>query len=177
MRGDPQKLPLHRAFSIFIWSVVNGERVMLIQKRSSIKKTFPNLWSNACCSHPSTDDIRNDMLARLSFETGIEVNDKNCLQKLGVVTYSAICSETGWGEREVDHCYGIDFLDPCDIDNFNKDECSIVEWISQEALVSIVNEDPSSMTPWFLAILKSNPSLLEGPCEIGSTSFPNPLIN
>jgi isopentenyl-diphosphate delta-isomerase len=25
---------------------------MLLQKRSTKKVTFPNLWSNTCCSHP-----------------------------------------------------------------------------------------------------------------------------
>lgn len=176
MNGDPQKLPLHRAFSIFIWSEIDGERCMLIQKRSSLKKTFPSLWSNACCSHPSTNDIREDMITRLSFETGINL-DKKCLLELGIVTYSAKCSITGWGENEIDHCYGIDLKAKIDIKDFNKEECSTVEWISEKNLKNLIEEDPKSLTPWFLAILKLKPSLLKGPCEIGDTFFSKPLIN
>lgn len=39
----------HRAFSVFLF---NHQNKMLLQKRSSKKVTFPNLWSNTCCSHP-----------------------------------------------------------------------------------------------------------------------------
>jgi isopentenyl-diphosphate delta-isomerase len=39
----------HRAFSVFLF---NHENKMLLQKRSNKKVTFPNLWSNTCCSHP-----------------------------------------------------------------------------------------------------------------------------
>lgn len=42
-------LPLHRAFSVFLFDSSNR---MLIQQRSSHKLTFPGYWANACCSHP-----------------------------------------------------------------------------------------------------------------------------
>ncbi|CAJ0917070.1 7181_t:CDS:2 [Entrophospora sp. SA101] len=40
---------LHRAFSVFLF---NSEDKLLLQQRSSDKITFPNNWTNTCCSHP-----------------------------------------------------------------------------------------------------------------------------
>mmetsp|Transcript_33430 Transcript_33430/g.38395 ORF Transcript_33430/g.38395 Transcript_33430/m.38395 type:complete len:147 (+) Transcript_33430:19-459(+) len=39
----------HRAFSVFLF---NEKNELLLQKRSSNKITFPNMWTNTCCSHP-----------------------------------------------------------------------------------------------------------------------------
>ena len=39
----------HRAFSVLLFNT-KGE--MLLQQRSSDKVTYPNVWANACCSHP-----------------------------------------------------------------------------------------------------------------------------
>lgn len=41
---------LHRAFSVFLFDASTNE--MLLQKRASTKITFPNVWTNTCCSHP-----------------------------------------------------------------------------------------------------------------------------
>lgn len=40
---------LHRAFSVFLF---NQEGKLLLQKRASDKITFPDVWTNTCCSHP-----------------------------------------------------------------------------------------------------------------------------
>ena len=39
---------VHRAFSVFLF---DGESRMLITKRAATKITFPEVWTNACCSH------------------------------------------------------------------------------------------------------------------------------
>jgi isopentenyl-diphosphate delta-isomerase len=41
--------PLHSAFSVFLF---NREGQMLVQQRAWSKKTWPGIWSNACCGHP-----------------------------------------------------------------------------------------------------------------------------
>jgi isopentenyl-diphosphate Delta-isomerase len=78
-------LRLHRAFSVFLFNN-NGE--MLLQKRSNNKITFPNLYSNACCSHP-LDNIENEReetnaigvkraaQRRLNYELGIPLDQVN----------------------------------------------------------------------------------------------------
>ena len=40
---------LHRAFSVFLFDSNNR---MLVQQRASEKITFPDMWTNTCCSHP-----------------------------------------------------------------------------------------------------------------------------
>ena len=41
---------LHRAFSVFLFDSDTGD--LLLQQRASHKVTFPNVWTNTCCSHP-----------------------------------------------------------------------------------------------------------------------------
>ena len=40
---------LHRAFSVFLF---NSDGKLLIQQRSTAKITFPECFTNTCCSHP-----------------------------------------------------------------------------------------------------------------------------
>lgn len=40
---------LHRAFSVFLF---NFEGKLLLQQRASSKITFPECFTNTCCSHP-----------------------------------------------------------------------------------------------------------------------------
>jgi isopentenyl-diphosphate delta-isomerase len=47
----------HRAFSVFLF---NQDNKLLLQKRSPKKVTFPNLWSNTCCSHPIYNNQEKD---------------------------------------------------------------------------------------------------------------------
>jgi isopentenyl-diphosphate Delta-isomerase len=40
---------LHRAFSVFVF---NSKSELLLQQRATEKITFPDMWTNTCCSHP-----------------------------------------------------------------------------------------------------------------------------
>lgn len=46
---------LHRAFSAFVFRPSDGR--LLLQQRAVEKITFPNLWTNTCCSHPLDDFV------------------------------------------------------------------------------------------------------------------------
>jgi len=70
-------LPLHRAFSVFLF---NTKDELLLQQRSSTKITFPDHYTNSCCSHPlyEIEHERKDLegakaaaCRRLVFELGI----------------------------------------------------------------------------------------------------------
>lgn len=41
---------LHRAFSVLLFDPTTGK--LLLQRRALEKITFPNMWTNTCCSHP-----------------------------------------------------------------------------------------------------------------------------
>lgn len=45
---------LHRAFSVFLFDSNNR---LLLQQRASEKITFPDLWTNTCCSASSSSNI------------------------------------------------------------------------------------------------------------------------
>ena len=44
---------LHRAFSAFVFRPADGK--LLLQQRATEKITFPDMWTNTCCSHPLDD--------------------------------------------------------------------------------------------------------------------------
>ena len=69
----------HRAFSLFLF---NAKNELLMTQRSDKKITFPNMWTNTCCSHPrhTPDEIdlsdgyigpRRASIRRTEFELGI----------------------------------------------------------------------------------------------------------
>jgi isopentenyl-diphosphate delta-isomerase len=52
---------LHRAFSLFLFNP--HTKKLLLQQRASEKITFPNQWTNTCCSHPlhTTSELGYDL--------------------------------------------------------------------------------------------------------------------
>lgn len=45
---------LHRAFSVFLF---NDKHELLLQQRADEKITFPEYFTNTCCSHPLATPI------------------------------------------------------------------------------------------------------------------------
>jgi len=108
-KRNPQGL-LHRAFSVFLF---NHDNELLLQKRASTKITFPDVWTNSCCSHPlfgytpcEIDDkdsidignvqgIKYAAIRKLNHELGIDVNTINIddLKYLTRLHYSAASSD------------------------------------------------------------------------------------
>ena len=63
--------PLHLAFSCY--AVDDAGRVLLAQRARS-KRTFPGVWSNACCGHPQIGEtLREAVERRLREELGVVV--------------------------------------------------------------------------------------------------------
>jgi len=147
------KSPLHRAFSLFHF---NSSKKLLVQKRSSVKVTFPNLWTNTCCSHPlytlsEMDDkegVKTAAKRRADFELGLKLESKK-IHHLTRILYSSNCSDE-LAENELDHCvlsFGeFDF-------SRNSDEVSHTKWLSKEDLKPFVNSE--NVTPWFSKIVES----------------------
>ncbi len=130
---------LHRAFSIFI---VNKDRQMLIQKRASMKKTWPGFWSNACCSHPRKDEnLSRATRRRLQEELGFACP----LKHIFTFSYKADFNEE-FGENEIDHVFIGEFngtVKP------NRDEIDEWQFISLDRLTREMTNNPQQYTPWF----------------------------
>jgi len=158
---EDDNIRLHRAFSVFLF---NKSGDMLLQKRSSHKITFPNCYTNACCSHPLHDieserdelnaiGIKRAAQRRLNFELGIpnsQVRPEN-FHYLTRIHY--IDRGDGvWGEHEIDY---ILFLQK-DVDiKPNPGEVSEIRWIKRQNLVPNIAALNAPLTPWFDLILKS----------------------
>lgn len=101
---------LHRAFSAFVFRPSDGK--LLLQQRASEKITFPDMWTNTCCSHPLDDfekeKIEKDQLGvrvaasrKLEHELGIPTSQTPVdeFQYLTRIHYLAP-SNGLWGEHE-----------------------------------------------------------------------------
>jgi len=101
---------LHRAFSVFLFRPSDGR--LLLQQRATEKITFPDMWTNTCCSHPLDDfveeKIEKDQLGvriaasrKLEHELGIPSGQTPVdeFQYLTRIHYLAP-SNGVWGEHE-----------------------------------------------------------------------------
>ncbi|XP_043256578.1 isopentenyl-diphosphate Delta-isomerase 1 [Colletes gigas] len=151
---------LHRAFSVFLF---NNAGQLLLQKRSANKITFPNHYTNTCCSHPLAEipgetvehealGIRRAAQRRLNYELGIpltQVSPSDFLY-LTRIHYHAVNGH--WGEHEIDYVL---FAQKDNITlNPNADEISELHWVSQSECNQFVENLNSPLTPWFKLILK-----------------------
>jgi isopentenyl-diphosphate delta-isomerase len=130
---------LHRAFSIF---VINSKREMLVHKRSSLKKTWPGFWTNACCSHPRKGETLEEATKkRLLFEMGFTCSLEYFFRFEYKADYDKI-----YGENEVDHVFfGLYDGTP----NPNGDEVEEWKFIGLSELLEDVKVNDARYTPWF----------------------------
>ncbi|KAG9306603.1 hypothetical protein G9A89_004800 [Geosiphon pyriformis] len=149
---------LHRAFSVFLF---DSQNKLLLQQRSSDKITFPNLWTNTCCSHPLNTSleseeegqigIRRAAQRKLEHELGIkpeqiQLSNFKFLTKIHYLAQS----DRIWGEHEVDYILVL----RANVDlNTNPNEVKSVQWLSLEELRALF-ENPKDwkFTPWFKLI-------------------------
>lgn len=134
---------LHRAFSLFI---VNNKGEMLLQQRAECKYHSPDLWTNACCSHPRLgEDISSAVVRRAKEELNISIEPAF----LFTFTYKAGFSN-GLIEHEFDHVFVSEFQE-----DFipNPDEVKAYKYMNIEDILKDVECNPDAYTPWFIIAL------------------------
>ncbi|KAK6409557.1 isopentenyl-diphosphate delta-isomerase idi1 [Elasticomyces elasticus] len=154
---------LHRAFSVFLFDSQNR---LLLQQRATEKITFPDMWTNTCCSHPlgipgetgSTLDaavagVKRAAQRKLDHELGIKAHQVP-LDKFNFLTrihYKAP-SDGKWGEHEIDYILFI----KADVDlDSNPNEVQATKWVAEDDLKTMLKDDTLLFTPWFKLICQS----------------------
>lgn len=166
---------LHRAFSVFLF---NTDNHLLLQQRAASKITFPNVWTNTCCSHPlygqednevdSPDSVadgtvlgvKRAAVRKLHHELGIprEALPLSSFKYLTRLHYCAADVVTWgpnaeWGEHEIDYILFV----RADVQiSPNPDEVQAVKYVSFEELTKMMS--PSSellWSPWFKIIAEN----------------------
>lgn len=134
--------PFHLAFSCY---VVRGEHVLLTRRASS-KRTWPGVWTNACCGHPrSGETLREAATRHLGDELGVA--PARMALALGDFTYRAEMDD-GTVEHElcpvvVAEVSGEVCADPTEADDW--------AWVPWQQLVARARTAPATLSPWSVA--------------------------
>ncbi|XP_060638531.2 isopentenyl-diphosphate Delta-isomerase 1 [Anolis sagrei] len=154
---------LHRAFSVFLF---NSENKLLLQQRSDAKITFPDCFTNTCCSHPLSTSleleennaigIRRAAQRRMKAELGIPMEQvlPEELLYLTRIHYKAQSNGT-WGEHEIDY---ILFVQKDVTLNPDPNEIKSYCYVTQEELREMLDkasQNEIKITPWFKLIAET----------------------
>lgn len=161
---------LHRAFSTFLFHPTSKK--LLLQQRASEKITFPDMWTNTCCSHPlahpsetghgdlvsNAEGAKRAAIRKLDHELGIPNADVP-FEKFDYLTriHYLAPSDGKWGEHEIDY---ILFVEADPSLNINKNEVKDVRWVSRDELKQMFHDVETKTgkdkdlkyTPWFKLI-------------------------
>ncbi|EFC45781.1 isopentenyl diphosphate isomerase [Naegleria gruberi] len=176
--GDDTVPCLHRAFSVFLF---NSKGQLLLQQRATEKITFPDYWTNTCCSHPLFNldseremkgqmGVRNAAHRKLEHELGIpqsaiDPQRFNYLTRILYKSPSGNPQDSQWGEHEVDYClfYVLNAEEDAQFDEYlksmNLNEVRAVKFVDASELLhmlDVLNEEKKEIeiTPWFKLICR-----------------------
>jgi len=153
---------LHRAFSLFLFD--SSSKKLLLQQRASEKITFPDQWTNTCCSHPlhttselgydlpsSIEGVKRAAQRKLDHELGIKAVQVP-IEKMRFLTRIHYLSPSGqglWGEHEIDYILFIF----ADVDlNVNPNEVKDTRYVSPDEMKEMLKQPGLQFTPWFSLI-------------------------
>lgn len=133
--------PLHLAFSCYVF---NQKGQLLLTKRASVKKVWPNVWTNSFCGHPMPNESFADAIRRrASYELGI--NNVQGISK--VIDYKYITPPyNGIIENEICPVF-IAFTD----DNNstpNPNEVDDYKWVNKQDFYSFIDKNKKVTSYW-----------------------------
>jgi len=155
---------LHRAFSVFLFDPTNHR--LLLQQRASEKITFPDMWTNTCCSHPlgvpgetgadldsSVAGVKRAAQRKLDQELGIK-KEQVPTEKFDFLTriHYLAPSDGKWGEHEIDYI----LFTVADVSiEPNLNEVQATRYVSASELKAMFEDKNLKFTPWFKLICQS----------------------
>ncbi|KAK5947491.1 isopentenyl-diphosphate delta-isomerase idi1 [Knufia obscura] len=164
---------LHRAFSTFLFHPKTHK--LLLQQRATEKITFPDMWTNTCCSHPlahpsetglgdlisNVEGAKRAAIRKLDHELGIPAKYVP-IEKFDYLTriHYLAPSDGKWGEHEIDYILFIEADPELDV---NVNEVKDVRWVSLDELKQMFHDVETQSgkdqdlkyTPWFKLICES----------------------
>ncbi|XP_015278693.1 PREDICTED: isopentenyl-diphosphate Delta-isomerase 1 isoform X2 [Gekko japonicus] len=154
---------LHRAFSVFLF---NSENKLLLQQRSDAKITFPDCFTNTCCSHPlstpleleenNTIGVRRAAQRRLQAELGIPMEQVTPEEIFYLTRIHYKARSNGiWGEHEIDY---ILFVQKNVTLNPDPNEIKSYCYVTQNELKELLEKasrNEVKITPWFKLIAET----------------------
>lgn len=128
-----------------------------------IQITFPDYYTNSCCSHPLADipeekiekdaiGVRRAAVRRLNYELGIPITEIQPPEFFYLTRiYYKATSDSHWGEHEIDYVLFLQkdvTIDP------NPNEVSEIQWVPRLEIENFIKTAKSPLTPWFRLICK-----------------------
>ncbi|MWB99700.1 isopentenyl-diphosphate Delta-isomerase [Agromyces seonyuensis] len=132
--------PLHLAFSCYAFG---PDGRMLLTRRALGKRTWPGVWTNACCGHPAPGEpIEDAVVRRVRQELGVEPTDLRLV--LPDFRYRAV-DASGTVEHEVCPVYLAELSgDPVP----DPDEVAEWAWTDPRDFVGVALLAPHLLSPW-----------------------------
>jgi len=175
--GQPRGV-LHRAFSVCLFDKSDGR--LLLQQRAASKITFPNVWTNTCCSHPlhgmtpnevdgpeavacgDPVGVKNAAIRKLYHELGIPMDtfkpsDFKFLTRLHYWAADTVThgKESPWGEHEIDYVLFVAVDSKNDLKlKPHPEEVDAVKWVTLEELEGMMADKSLLFSPWFRLIVQ-----------------------
>lgn len=132
--------PLHLAFSCYGF---DGDGRMLLTRRALAKRTWPGVWTNACCGHPAPGESAEDaVVRRMRRELGVEPRALRLV--LPDFRYRAVAAD-GIVEHEVCPVYFAEVPTTLDPD---PDEVIEWAWVAPSAFLDLAVRAPFLLSPW-----------------------------
>ena len=132
--------PLHLAFSCYGFS---DDGRMLLTRRALAKRTWPGVWTNACCGHPAPgESVEDAVVRRVRRELGVEPRALRLV--LPDFRYRAVAAD-GMVEHEVCPVYFAELPTTLAPD---PDEVLQWNWVSPSAFLEIGVRAPFLLSPW-----------------------------
>jgi len=123
--------------------VIGADDRLLITRRAAGKRTWPGVWTNACCGHPQPGETLREAVTRhLADELGLAPTDM--VLAIGDFAYRAEMHD-GTVEHELCSVVVVRVTGDVRPDPYEVDGHAWVHWTD---LVSRALDDPSSLSPW-----------------------------
>lgn len=144
--------PLHLAFSCYLLDATGR---LLVTRRALSKLTWPGVWTNSFCGHPTPGELPEEAVSRRAMEElGADITALECV--LPDFRYRAV-DDSGVVENEVCPVFVARLAEDSSLAP-HPYEVGATAWVDPEALAEAVASAPFAFSPWMRLQL---PQILE----------------